>query len=254
MSIFDKAVMIPKTLEDYLAARDSAVAKYQQLQKLHDMMERELNSIGNYLMPNVLDRYMDLARFTRELDQRFWRKAFDATGFMKLMDREARAEFDRSLDKEPPAFTLENVRGIFLSKAQEAEMMFARGLVNVFKQLSKDYRTNSKEPFRVGPKAILEYMTTPNWSKGLRVNYGREDIVGDIDRVIKVLDDQEYFPRQLESAINDAWGKGEIYEDDYYRIKGFKKGTMHIEFKRLDLLNKANDIIAQWYGDNKLAA
>ena len=76
----------------------------------------------------------------------------------------------------------------------------------------------------------------------------------DIDRVIKTVAGEQFHPRSLETAVNAAWAEGNLYEDDYYRIRGFKKGSMHIQFKRADLLEKVNDLIAEHYGSNALAA
>lgn len=37
------------------------------------------------------------------------------------------------------------------------------------------------------------------------------------------------------------------YEDDFFSIRYFQKGTSHLIFKRLDLVEKMNDIIAKHY-------
>ncbi|HAU5635227.1 TPA: DUF4942 domain-containing protein [Citrobacter amalonaticus] len=37
------------------------------------------------------------------------------------------------------------------------------------------------------------------------------------------------------------------YEDEMFTIKYFQKGTAHITFKRPELVNKLNDIIARHY-------
>ncbi|EBM9947747.1 DUF4942 domain-containing protein, partial [Salmonella enterica subsp. enterica serovar Give] len=37
------------------------------------------------------------------------------------------------------------------------------------------------------------------------------------------------------------------YEDEMFAIKYFQKGTAHITFKRPELVNKLNDIIARHY-------
>lgn len=38
-----------------------------------------------------------------------------------------------------------------------------------------------------------------------------------------------------------------IYEDDYFSIRYFQKGTGHITFKRPDLVDKMNDIVTKHY-------
>lgn len=132
--------------------------------------------------------------------------------------------------------------------------MFRRGIVNVFRYLSDDYKTNSNEPFRIGRKVVMTWMVGPSFKRGLQIRYGMpSDKMNDIDRIIKTLDGKQFKPRDLEYAINTALEKCEVFEDDYYRVKGFKNGNMHIEFKRDDLLDGLNDQIAEHYG-NALAA
>jgi hypothetical protein len=38
-----------------------------------------------------------------------------------------------------------------------------------------------------------------------------------------------------------------VYEDEYFAIKYFMKGSAHIVFKKPELIDKMNDIIAKYY-------
>ncbi|EJM7984720.1 DUF4942 domain-containing protein, partial [Escherichia coli] len=40
---------------------------------------------------------------------------------------------------------------------------------------------------------------------------------------------------------------GELFEGEYFTVRGYQKGTVHIVFKRPDLVEKLNDIIARHY-------
>lgn len=249
-------LVIPATLTDLLEAKEYAVRQMETARKIVSDTEAKLNECGAYLYPQGAKLQDSHERALADLNRRMWQRSFDLTGFRNLMDAEAIAAFDRDLEKNPPDFSEGNIRSTFLSLHQDSENMFRRGLVNVFRQLASTYRTNSKEPFRVGPKVICEFMVTNSHAPALRVNYGNRATatLDDLDRVFRVLDEQEFKPRRLEAAINAAWQDGSnIYEDGYFRIKGFKKGTMHITFLRDELLEKANNEIAIHYGENKLA-
>lgn len=245
---------IPTTLQDMCDSRDRALARVKQAEDILASASDELDKIARYAMPYGASMRDSLSQIRKEMDRRLWSAAFDKTGFMQLMDAEAKRRFEADLDKDPPAFTMDNVRSTFASLFQDAETMYARGIVNVFLRLSKAYKTNRKEPFKVARKAILGYMVESNYSGGLRVGYYAQATVNDIDRVFKTLDGKQHQPRSLETALNAALQKGEVYEDDYYRIKGFKNRNMHIEFKRDDLLQKANRIIHDYYNGEALAA
>lgn len=254
MSIFTD-LATTKTLQDYCDTRDAAIEDYKAAIQCMDRAKESLESIGRYLYP-VESRYeVSLEKFIKHLDRGLWRLAFDKTGLRQFMDHKAKQDFDKSLDTRPPEFTMDNCRSVLLSAASDAEMMFNRGLVEVFRSFSSDHKTNTNEPFKINRKCIMSYMVS-RWLGYSQIRYGNysSDKVNDLDRVMKTLDDKKHNSRELESLINAAFKKGEIFEDDYYRIKGFKNGNMHIEFKREDLLEKANMIIARWYGENKLSA
>lgn len=255
---FRKDVALPTTLADMLKAKEQAVAKMLAARKLVQDAEQLLSEVGPYIYPSAgcFQAGHDMAM--KDMNQRLWRRAFDLTGFRQLMDAEAVAQFERDLEKTPPDFTEDNIRSTFITLHQDAGQMFRRGIVNVFRYLSEGYKTNSNEPFRVGEKIICDHMVTNFHAPKLRVQYYNHAShrLDDIDRVFKTLDDQNFTPHTLESAINGAWedpDNGNVYEDAYFRIKGFKKGSMHIWFKRLDLLERINELIAEHYGENTLA-
>ena len=52
--------------------------------------------------------------------------------------------------------------------------------------------------------------------------------------------------RRLDDHIHEN-RSSQQYEDEMLKIKYFQKGTAHITFKRPELLDKLNDIIASHY-------
>ena len=254
--MFHKDLAIPKTIGDICDTRDDVKAKLETAHKLFEESESQLGEVANYCFPFEGRPRMGVEETMREIDKRLWREAFDKTGLMQYMDSQAKREFENSLEKEPPEFTMNAVRTTLLSTAQNAQGMFIRGLVEFFLSLSKGHKTNTNEPFKVSKRAVMTYMTS-NWLGYLQVNSGSYSracgTFNDMDRVFKTLDDKQHNPRELEMAINGAWKQGEWYEDEYYQIKGFKNGNAHILFKRDDLLEKANKLIHEYYNGAALA-
>lgn len=39
----------------------------------------------------------------------------------------------------------------------------------------------------------------------------------------------------------------DVYEDEFFSIRYYQKGTAHLVFKRLELIERMNDIIAKHY-------
>ena len=88
---------------------------------------------------------------------------------------------------------------------------------------------------------------------GLRVSHGyASDKLNDLDRVFITLDGKPFRPRSLESAMAVAFEQMEVFENEFYRAKAFRNGNLHLEFKRLDLLEKVNEQIAEFYADGAL--
>lgn len=256
MGVLDQSIALPKTLVDYVEARDRAIADYRMHYEGIKRVENDLATLKEYLFPHGGVPDLDPGQLIAELDRSMWRAAFDKTNFMQVMDRKAKSEFLDQVEKKPPAFTVENVRTTFLSLMQDVDVMFARGIVNVFRNLSSEHKTNTNEPFKINRKAVMTCMTSVSFGGGLEVRryYGRGEELNDIDRVMKTLDQKKHNPRELEFAVNAKFKELEPYEDDYYRIRGFKNGNLHIEFRRQDLLDKANRIIRDYYAGNILAA
>ena len=247
-----KELVIPTTISDMVDARNEILKSYETANKAIKDAKQRADAVVKYLIPYEADIKMTMAELTKKLDIRFWRASFTKIGLFQVMDQKAMDSFDESLEKETPEYSLGNIRTTFLSMAADAEMIFERGLVNVFLRLSKKHVTNTKEPFKVSKKNIINLMVT-NWY-GMTIRYESAATVNDIDRVFKLLDGKKHIPQELENLINLAWKDGNIYEDEYYLIHGYMKGTMHITFKREDLLEKANLLIHKFYKGSALAA
>ncbi|WP_164707326.1 DUF4942 domain-containing protein [Metapseudomonas otitidis] len=243
---------IPTTLEDLLKARNDALRLLTDARRITAMASDLLAQHGPYLMPRGALASEDEARVRAELDTSMWRRALDLTGFKQLMDAEALAVFEKSLSPRPPEFTEGTIRATFIDLRINAVSMFQRGVVNVFRRLSDSYKTNADEPFRIGRKAVMSYMIRPSYRKGLAIAHHGADRLNDLDRVFMTLDKQPFQARSLESAMNAAFEERQIFENGYYRARAFKNGNLHIEFKRLDLLEKVNEQIAEFYEEGAL--
>lgn len=248
---------LPKTLLDFCTLREHVLARVEQayalLQAANDDFEAAGISVGLPWDIQRLLRHEPMGKVRQYVDRQIWQHAFDLTGFRQLMDTQAEREFYESLEKDPPEFIEGNVRATFLSLAQQKEMLFVRGMVNVLRALSRHHRTNTTSPFRVNERAILCGILATKWSPlQLYVRHGQR--LNDIDRVFKILDGKPHVPRSLECAINACFESREtVYEDSFYQIKGFLNGNIHIRFKRKDLLEEANRLIARFFQDEALA-
>lgn len=88
---------------------------------------------------------------------------------------------------------------------------------------------------------------------GFSLGYGwQRDCLVDLERMLHLLDgkpipDNRFdITRRLGDHIHENRHSNR-YEDEMFAIKYFQKGTAHITFKRPELVDKLNDIIAKHY-------
>lgn len=181
----------------------------------------------------------------RDFDGLAWRHLMQASGLRSLMDAKAREQWDKSLEKgEFPELTRENIEATFSGLYAARGDMFERGVIECFRRLSWDYKTNLPQKF--GKRIVLRCVTG---------TYGNRacDELDDLVRVMHVLDGKpEPDHRRGTYAVLSAAGltyanRCGVVEADYYSIRTFKNMNGHVTFKRLDLVERMNKIIAKHY-------
>ncbi|HAZ3897013.1 TPA: DUF4942 domain-containing protein, partial [Escherichia coli] len=91
---------------------------------------------------------------TRNLDREIWRDLMQRSGMLSLMDAQARDTWYRSLEYDNfPEISEANILSTFEQLHQNKDEVFKRGVINVFRELSWNYKTNS--PCKFGSKIII---------------------------------------------------------------------------------------------------
>lgn len=173
------------------------------------------------------------------------------SGMLSIMDAQARDQWYRNLEGDDiPAISEANILNTFEQLHQSKAEVFERGVINVFKGLSWDFKSNS--PCKFGPKIIVNGLVKyDRW--GYSLNWGwQRDRLADLERMLMLLDGKPVpdnradVTRRLGDHIHENRGSNS-YEDGMFKIKYFQKGTTHITFRRPELVDKLNDIIARHY-------
>lgn len=188
---------------------------------------------------------------TRNIDRSIWRDLMLKSGMLTLMDAEARNQWAKNLEEgDLPAITEANILSTFEQLHHNKQDVFERGIINVFKGLSWDYKTNN--PCYFGKKIIVNNLVKHDrW--GYSLNWGwRRDQLADLERMLHLLDEKTIPDNRHDVSIRfmDFVRDNphqQVFEDDLFTIRYFQKGSGHITFKRLDLVEKMNDIVAKHY-------
>ncbi|MDK9362952.1 DUF4942 domain-containing protein [Lelliottia wanjuensis] len=187
---------------------------------------------------------------TCNLDRSIWGDLMKKSGMLSLMDAQARDQWDRNLEGDNiPEINEANILSTFKQLHQSKAEVFERGVINVFKGLSWDYKSNS--PCKFGKKIIVEGLVQyDRW--GFHFRHGhRRDQLADLDRMLNLLDgkpvpeNRNDLSVRLDAHISKQLSS--VFNDEYVEIRYYQKGTGHIIFKRPELVEKMNDIIAKHY-------
>ncbi|WP_447870378.1 DUF4942 domain-containing protein [Serratia fonticola] len=189
---------------------------------------------------------------TCNLDRSIWRDLMKKSGMLSIMDAQARDQWYRNLEsKDLPAISADSIYSTFEQLHRDKGEVFERGVINVFKSLSWHYKTNS--PCRFGKKIIVSNLVSYNqWGFTLNHSY-RRDQLADLERMLHLLDGKPLpdnradLTARLYEHIRTNPQMAKVYEDEYFSIKYFMKGSAHLTFRKPELMDKMNDIIAKHY-------
>jgi hypothetical protein len=190
------------------------------------------------------------AAMVRIVDVRGWDYLLSESGLRTFMDAKAREQWSNQIaEGDVPELTAANIEATFTQLHGARGDMFERGVVQCFRRLSWNYKTN--EPFKFGKRIIVGYLL----SQG-SANYHVTNELDDLMRVFSVLDgkpepDHRHGMSTLISEAQRQW-KTEV-EHGYFHLRWFKNGNGHLTFKRADLVGRMNLILAKHY-PNALAS
>ena len=257
-------LILSTNIERTVSGRDAALVQIEQLIQQLDAVSRLTSEVGggtaqDWAMKSGhrYDSWLTepsekaMPAITRNIDRSIWRDLMLKSGMMALMDAQARDQLHKTLEEgDLPAISEANILSTFKQLHLNKRDVFERGIINVFKGLSWDYKTNS--PCIFGKNIIINNLVTHNrW--GFSLNWGwRRDQLADLERMLFLLDGKPIpdnrgdITTRLMDHIRDNPSK-DVYEDNLFSIRYFQKGTGHITFKRCDLTEKMNDIVATHY-------
>lgn len=213
--------------------------------------------------------YLRVAR--RLIDVTVWTRVIDVAGIEQLMDVEAKKKLrdqmryvpertDRNgqiinqdeIDRMLPPVSVDNIVATLESFQRDAEMIFRRGIVNVFTSLDRRFR--SHDGFKVGSRLIINHLVSGD---GHFSAYGyRTDTLLDIERTFLIIDGKTArasyagIVGKIETDRRGMWRPHQSeHHGDYFKVRIFKNGNAHLWFTRDDLVEKVNKILADHYGE-----
>jgi len=240
------AQTISAMAEVYDRSKDNMTEAFKLVEQSEKLME---GAFGAYCRPIPLKRNMGtLEESHKELRTGAWRHIVKQTGIDAVMCRDRRREFKEQLVKgDVPEPTKDNILGFLHQMRGDSGKYMEESiseLYNLLRPWNNCYATNDK--FEVREKVILERIIEPQSRyQNTCLCYENAGDVALLDNIFHLLDGQGMPkpPDDLGTTIKGAIReKSYNCETPYFSCKWFKKGTLHIKFKRMDLVKEINRI------------
>lgn len=245
-------LMPRQTIEQIVTERDAIIEQaLDAARACHEVQQRlgrvGCGSINDRIISNLnmsADYGIDAARrrITHDVDRAMWHHVLQASGIRERLSAKRLAEFERAIDHEPPAITVELLAGTLLSLAADTGAMLAESVSDLWRALSSEFKAHSKAPFP--DKWIVDVET--GYAGAISRVHRR---LHDIDRILAQLDGAPVpleYQQGLSGLVYGNWSR-KVWEaeTEYWTVKKYKNGRAHLRTKRPDLIAKLNQILIE---------
>lgn len=215
------------------------------------------------------------AEFIRLHRRDAWMQVFEKMQFRKWLDKKQTEEFIRDIARSSDIqFTKENINGTLENVFLQRKKLFQKSVANVFDELCRHFKGNgssegwkTNDSYKVNRKLIFPYgckFGHEDYDRTFSLSYrGDIYIYYDLDRILCVLDGKDFETcRTIGAAMDNAFkclgkvGASAFYNEcqsEFFDIKFWKKGTVHLKFRDEKLWERFNIEAAagkKWVGEN----
>lgn len=202
-------------------------------------------AVGEWHRCDVTEGEKGLALIIKRMDAWAWDKLLHESGIRTFMHADARKKWDDQIRKlDCPPLTREAIADTFQLLYASRGQMMEDGVVDVFRRLSWHYKTNLPQKF--GKRLVITSLASPDGSPS---HWGNAtNSLDDLVRVFCLMDGKPE-PDHRQGMHSQIYGaKRERFLDhEYFTLRWFKNGNGHLTFKRADLVDQLNQIVAKRY-------
>lgn len=245
---FDRLKDLADAIDDAHAARAEAAPAKRTSYNCH-LDEEKARFLGAIKLPERTDY---LAQARKLTDSDVWSHVVGMTDLDRLMDKTAKDQLRKQLMDDPPEATLENITATLDQFLLDADTIFRRGIAECFSKLDRRFRSHTG--WKIGSRVILDNALDESGSWSYHSN--KRDTIRDIERTFLILDGkrmpEEYagLTAAIERQRDGRWGRRQGYvETEYFKVRTFMNGNVHIWFQCDDLLRRVNKLLAEYYGE-----
>ena len=204
-------------------------------------------------------------QYKKQLQKYYWRIIFNKLNMEKYATNGLREQINKFVEKQVNVpFTMHNIYQVINMVVQTTGQRMDKALLEAFDLIcsfsaenstaGEKWKTNSN--YMINRKFIVPYMTDYDARYSTLNEYMSMNYSGNVTRiedVIKALcyitgTNYDNITNLRDFVYRSNLSYGTWYEWSFFRIKGFKKGTMHFEFLDEDVWIKFNQQVAKQRG------
>ncbi len=242
---------------------DSVIAKSSEINKLINPISDSLGISFGAFYVDERNRYNTITRdvFKKELQKSAWKSVFNKFNMHKYVTQSVISELNAFVEKQSNVpFTMSNVYKMIEMIIGTHRDRMDRILVHAFDEIcshsadnstaGEKWKTNSN--YKVNRRFIIpwmcDYQTWRSDTSHIHLYSGAYTRLDDIIKALCYLTGTPYETIEMLSNIeNTYWGEWVHWA--FFRVRGYKKGTMHFEFtdeKVWELFNRRVAEIKGW--------
>jgi hypothetical protein len=201
--------------------------------------------------------------FVTDYKEQAWYEILRKVNIEKYLTSNVRRNFaDWQKQQGGMDLNRQNIHALMMSLVNGKDEIMKQAAVEVFEYMTKHYKENRMIPegwktnsmYMVNQKVIFPYAVEKSWGGhtfNLRGSYNGGTDVRDIDKVMCWLSGKDYDSIvSIEHAVQDK-ENFKAGESEFFELKWFLKGTLHLKFKEKDLWARFNQIAVDgknWLG------
>lgn len=202
-------------------------------------------------------------QYKKQLQKYYWRIIFNKLNMERYATQELCNQINKFIEKQSNVpFTMHNIYQVLNMVIQTTGQRMDKALLEAFDLIcslsaenstaGEKWKTNAN--YMINRKFIVPYMTgyDARWPRDyMTLSYSsNETKIADVVKALCYITGISYddIPDLHSFIYNRKLSYGEWFEWAFFRVKGFKKGTMHFEFLDKNVWIKFNQAVAKQRG------
>lgn len=269
-SILVKSNVISDLVSRYNGCVDILRKRHQEQQLLDiylDNIDCPVNGSHDQMdTSTIFEMKYNISDQIEVLKSRFWQTVFARTKIGQRTTESYRKQFEQGAKVQSHmAFNEQNVKDVLEFFLFNQSEIMEQCVIQVFDDCSRyhnhtlanseGWKTNKS--YKMSKKIIHPHaVKADTWGSGISVNYSARDFYDDLDKACCFLAGKTFdniYSSYIAMSDYLRSKKESPCESEFFKMKPYKKGTVHFEFKDLKLVDDFNRVVAS-SRDNSLRA